>query len=85
MEQLAEPVVARHAALAWDVHAFLGTLLEPDERALVEAERLRALADLRVALREEPVDELVRTAGLPDATCAALLLDALVPELAAAA
>lgn len=72
-----------HATLAWNVAAWLEPRLSEEERAVVEDARRRALAELRSELAREPHADLVALAGMPDATRAVALLDALEASLAA--
>ncbi|MFO0736871.1 MAG: ferritin-like domain-containing protein [Labilithrix sp.] len=67
----------RHAALAWDVAAWLEPQLTADERELVNDARRRALAELRRELEVDAGSELRARAGMPDARTALAMLDAL--------
>jgi hypothetical protein len=67
----------RHAGLAWDVAAWLEPQLSPEARHEVNAARTRAIAELREALTYEPKQALRQVAGLPTATSAITMLDAL--------
>ncbi|MCB9679002.1 MAG: ferritin-like domain-containing protein [Alphaproteobacteria bacterium] len=71
----------RHAALAWDLHAWLRTRLSAADAQAVDA----ALHDALDALSSPPpVDPAVTAAlGVPDAVAHRALADALVPRLAA--
>jgi hypothetical protein len=80
----------RHAGLAWDVAAWLEPRLSADERMAVASARAEALEELRSALAFEPAPELEEVAGMPAASRATALLDALEghfiqPALAAVA
>jgi hypothetical protein len=72
----------RHAQLSWDVHAWLVSLLGPDEITAVERARAEAVAGLGAEIGGEPASELVYTAGVPTARDARLLHSALFGELA---
>jgi len=63
----------RHAALAWDVAAWLDTRLTRTERARVGHARAAALEALRQSLSHEPVAELRIFAGVPSAAEATVL------------
>ncbi len=68
---------ARHAALSWRMDAWITPQLSDADRAALTDARARAIEDLEAdaALRTHP--ELVRVAGLPDASAKRALLDAL--------
>jgi len=85
MMQLIAQDETRHAALAWDVAAWLEPLLSTAERELVENARQRTIAKLRAELSVEPTSELKTAAGMPDAVAAIALLDALDTTFLAAA
>lgn len=68
---------ARHAALAWDVHRWLGRRLDDEERRRVDAAMSDALDTLAREVLDTPADDRL---GLPDARAAT----ALVGELRAA-
>jgi rubrerythrin len=78
---------ARHAQLAWDLHAWLSGRLSTAERARVEAARARALARLEssavLGSRVAPAT-LRRRLGLPDPQRAAILARSFGTRLAAA-
>ena len=79
---------ARHAQLAWDLHAWLSGLLTPEEAAQVEAGRVAALAKLEsLALQQAlAIDgEARKQLGLPDARRAGALAREFGRRLAAAA
>jgi rubrerythrin len=65
---------AAHAALAWDVHAWLGGRLTAEERADVDGAAREAIVALETELSVEPPAALVRDVGLPDAARAHLLM-----------
>jgi len=75
---------AEHAWLSCELDAWLMNELTVDERALVEAERVRAWAELARELEEPVADALVRVAGVPRPTQALALLASLRGELMAA-
>lgn len=56
----------RHAALSWDIAAWVEPLLSDTERARVDAARLRALGELWNSLAEEPSADVQSFAGMPD-------------------
>jgi len=72
----------RHAALAWEVAAWLDGLLTATQRAAVATARRRSLRRLRRALTHSPPSWLA-AAGLPRADEAAALMDAVAPLWAA--
>ncbi len=75
---------ADHAALAFDIGAWLDSRLSDAERAQVASEKRRALTQLRSEL-EAPLDAALSTnVGLPTAEQALSLLGALERELLAA-
>jgi hypothetical protein len=86
-------VIAReevgHAALAWEVAAWMEPRLDVETREAVQRARQGALAALRAQLDEEPSWELRRLVGMPDRRQARRMLEELErmflsPELAAA-
>lgn len=68
----------RHAALAWDVAAFLDGRLTTAERARVLAARRDAFADLEASFAEEPSEELRVITGHPTASEARALFEQLL-------
>lgn len=78
----------RHAALAWDVAAFLDARLSVTDRTRVRAAREEAFARLAVMIAAEPSAELRATLGQPTASEARALFEQLlevVDDVAAAA
>jgi hypothetical protein len=71
----------RHAALAWDVAAWLDAMLSEEQRTKVAAARAQAVHDLAAALDVEPIEEATRLAGMPDARAARALFDAVAADL----
>jgi hypothetical protein len=72
---------SRHAAIAWQVAAWVEPRLGAAARARVEQARRDALAELRIELASEPPADVVRQAGMPTAAQAECLLDAMVDVL----
>ncbi|MCA9579307.1 MAG: ferritin-like domain-containing protein [Myxococcales bacterium] len=71
----------RHAALAWDLAAWLDGVLTPAERVVVHAERTYAQRLFRDGATHA-LDEAAReAAGLPDTGMARVLFDALSAQL----
>lgn len=68
---------SEHAALALDLSAWLGQHLSEAEREEVEAERQRAVEQLRAELLAAPDERTQAIAGVPSAARAAALLTAL--------
>jgi hypothetical protein len=66
----------KHAALAWDVAAWLEPQLDADERARVEGAREKAREEMRASLARELDDEVVAIAGMPRAADALALFEA---------
>lgn len=74
-----------HAALSWDIAAWLESQLDDADRARLAVERRRAVAELERDLATDPTDEPTRRlAGFPAPAEAARMLDALAPLLLAA-
>jgi hypothetical protein len=73
---------ARHAALSWALARWIEPGLDDAGRRRVARARARALRVLRASVAVEPSRELVSAAGLPSATSARALLDAMTRELA---
>jgi hypothetical protein len=71
----------QHAALAWQVAAWLEPRLSAAERREIDDARRQALAGLRAELVQDPPEELSKTAGLPSACEALRLLQALQDEV----
>ena len=69
---------ARHAALAWSIHAWATRRLGARGRARVRAEEASAIARLRVDARSPRGAEVVRLAGVPSAAREAQLAEAFV-------
>jgi rubrerythrin len=67
-----------HAALSWELARWAHARLAPEERARVEAARLRAITELRSELAEEPPREIIDRAGFPTAREAEVLLTVLL-------
>jgi hypothetical protein len=76
---------ARHAALAWELHAWLMPQLTSDARARVTSARDLAVDQLANELEQAPAGAVRELAGVPDAASAALLHAVLERELWAAA
>lgn len=74
----------RHAALAWDVAAWIEPSLTEAERARVREARRAAVDELARQLAVEPGDEVARTAGAPRARAARAMLERVRAELWAA-
>lgn len=68
-----------HAALAWDVAAWITPRLPPGAAARVRAARARAVEELRGAEVDASDDEARAALGLPDGRAHAALLDGLSP------
>jgi len=73
MAEIAEDE-SRHAALSWEIAAWIEPRLSDAERAELALERARAFADLRTEAELSPDPRLVTLAGLPDAETAQTLL-----------
>lgn len=82
LERIAEDERS-HAALSWQVGAWLDTQLTDGERAQVASAHSNALAALHAEVQHEVAPELVQHAGLPDARTARCMLQALEAELRA--
>lgn len=74
----------RHAALSWDVAEWVDTRLTADERRRLAAARAEASESLRRELEAAIAPELTSRAGVPTATQAIALFDAIAPTLWAA-
>lgn len=73
MTEIAEDE-GRHAALSWEIAAWIEPRLSDAERAELTLEKARAFADLRTEAELSPDPRLVDLAGLPDAETAQTLL-----------
>jgi hypothetical protein len=71
----------QHAALAWQVAAWLEPRLSAAERREIADARRQALAGLRAELAQDAPEELSRIVGLPSACEALRLLQALQEEV----
>ena len=80
MAEIAEDE-SRHAALSWQIAAWIEPRLTDDERAELQIAKSRAFTDLRAEAHTSPNAELVRLAGVPDATTALALLDHLADTI----
>lgn len=70
-----------HAALSWDVAAWLDTRLDEGERASVRAARDEAVASFRDALAPELTERARALLGLPDAATSRAMFDALAARV----
>jgi hypothetical protein len=75
---------SRHAELSHDVAMWLDGQLDAASRAMVRAERTRALAELRAAIETAPAADVIANAGMPTVVEARELLDGLDREVLAA-
>ena len=66
----------KHAALAWDVAAWLEPQLSADERARIDAAREAARNEMRASLARELDERIVTIAGMPRAADALALFEA---------
>jgi hypothetical protein len=74
-----------HAALSWDIAAWIETQLGEEERGLLAEERRDAFTTLARELAQ-PVDvRVARVSGVPDATSAVRMLEGLEPMMLRAA
>jgi hypothetical protein len=73
-----------HAALAWDVAAWIESQLTPAQRALVSEARRAAATELRASFAAEYSQEVCELAGMPSAREAQSLIDTVTRELWAA-
>ncbi|MEO6418715.1 MAG: ferritin-like domain-containing protein [Polyangiaceae bacterium] len=73
-----------HAALSWDIAAWMETQLGETERAALVEERRAAVATLAHDLEREGDAAALAASGMPSASLALLMLSALTPELLAA-
>ncbi len=73
-----------HAALSWDIAAWMETQLGEGERAALGEERRNAIAALARDLESEGDPKALAASGMPNAALALRMLDALAPELLAA-
>ena len=67
----------RHAELSWDVARFLGRKLDASKRGRLERTRRRAIERLYADASRDPHAEIVSHVGMPRASVARSLLDAL--------
>ncbi len=74
----------RHAALAWDVAAWLDSRLTEEERSKIVDARTEASSTLRGQLTVPVTPELTTIAGLPAARDALAMFDSIAPALWAA-
>lgn len=72
---------SRHAALSWEIAAWIEPRLTDAERAELSIARARAFSELRAEAETEPSPRLVDVAGLPDASTALALLDHLAATI----
>lgn len=84
MERIADDECA-HAALSWDVHAWLRERIGDEARAAVDAAKQGAIDDLARALATEPPAALTRHGGVPTARAAQAMLAQLRDRVWAAA
>lgn len=63
----------RHAALSWEIHAWIAPRLTPDERALVQGAMQTAVLDLARDVAERPTPSFAAELGLPTSTEAQIL------------
>lgn len=75
MKKIAEDET-KHAALAWDVAAWLEPQLTTDERARIDAARDAARDEMRVSLARELDESVITVAGMPRAADALALFEA---------
>ncbi|MCB9640822.1 MAG: hypothetical protein H6727_18145 [Myxococcales bacterium] len=73
MQRIAEDE-AGHAALSWDIEAWLMPKLSLAEQAEMRCLREKTIGDLEKELQKEPAACLIEQAGLPDASVALELL-----------
>jgi len=73
MAEIAEDE-SRHAALSWEIAAWIEPLLRADEREELRIAKARAFSELRAEAETEPSAVLVEQAGVPDAETAQALL-----------
>lgn len=66
----------KHAALAWDVAAWLEPKLTADERARIDAAREAARAELRASLARELDENVIAITGMPRTADALALFEA---------
>lgn len=63
-----------HAELSWDLAAWYGARLSHAENAALEVEKRKAIAELARVVREDPAQDVMARAGMPDANAAQRLL-----------
>ena len=73
-----------HAALSWDIAAWIETQLSPAERDVLAAERHRAYVELAGALAVEVDADIVAKSGVPHRDEALRMLQGLAPIMLAA-
>lgn len=83
MRRIAEDET-RHAALAWDVAEWIDSRLTKGERERLAGARAEASRTLRAQLSQPIARELETHAGLPSASHAVAMFDAIAPSLWAA-
>ncbi len=71
----------RHAELSFRIQAWLEPLLAAEELARIERAARRAIAELRAEQQSEPAWSVRRSAGMPGASAAAELINALEASL----
>jgi hypothetical protein len=71
----------RHAALSWDLHAWLRPRLSPSSREQLRADGEARLAELQTSLGADQTPELERELGLPAPKQARLLFGTLRERL----
>jgi hypothetical protein len=67
-----------HAALAWEIAAWLEPLLDANTRSTVDRARRTALAELRAELEQEPSRSIQERLGVPSSRDARRLFDGFV-------
>ena len=83
MKTIAEEETA-HAALSWDIAAWLELRLSKEERAMLEAARVEALRALEEDVSAETDGRVAREAGLPTGVRAIAMLEAMQRRVLAA-
>ncbi|MCA9607524.1 MAG: ferritin-like domain-containing protein [Myxococcales bacterium] len=72
---------SRHAALSWEIAAWIEPRLSDAERTELTIAKAWAFAELRAEAQTEPDARLVELAGVPDAQTAVALLDHLAATI----
>ncbi|APR81571.1 putative lipoprotein [Minicystis rosea] len=72
---------ARHAALAWKVHAWAMEQLGSEQRARIERAQVEAFSALASNVSQRAAPEIAHAAGLPGPTASARMLSVLQQEL----